>query len=208
MDNKVWNERYAGKDLLWSGTANRFLVEVAEPLAAGRALDLGAGEGRNAVWLAERGWQVTAVDFSDVGLAKGRKLADTRGVTAEWVHADLFDYEPPERAYDLVILLYLQLPIADLAPVLRRAASAVAPGGTFLLVAHDASNIEHGHGGPRNAAVLYDASQVAAELCDLNVQEAGIRRRPVQTDAGEKIALDCLVRAERRASLAGGATSS
>lgn len=197
MDSRAWNERYAGKELLWTGRANRFLVEVAEPLSVGRALDLGAGEGRNAIWLAERGWRVTAVDFSDVGLAKGRELAATRGVDAEWVHADVLDYEPQEQAFDLVALLYLQLRFADLAPVLRRAAAAVAPRGTFLLVAHDPSNILHGHGGPQNAAVLYNAEQVAAELGDLAVEEAGTRKRPVQTDAGEKIAIDCLVRAVR-----------
>lgn len=197
MDSRAWNERYAGKELVWTNRANRFLVEVAQPVTPGRALDLGAGEGRNAIWLAERGWQVTAVDFSDVGLAKGRELAAARGVDAEWVHADVLDYEPQAQAFDLVALLYLQLRFVDLAPVLRRAAAAVAPGGTFLLVAHDASNILHGHGGPQNAEVLYDAQQAAAELGDLAVEEAGTRVRPVQTDAGEKIAIDCLVRAVR-----------
>ena len=84
-------------------------------LAAGRAIDLGTGEGRNAIWLAERGWQVTAVDFSAAGLARAGRLAAERGVSVDWVQADLLDYQPAPGRYDLVLIAYIHLPSASLA---------------------------------------------------------------------------------------------
>ena len=88
MDQREWDELYASTELVWTAEANRFVVEELTGLAAGRALDLGTGEGRNAIWLAERGWQVTAVDFSAVGLAKATELAARRGVAGvRWVEA-------------------------------------------------------------------------------------------------------------------------
>jgi 2-polyprenyl-3-methyl-5-hydroxy-6-metoxy-1,4-benzoquinol methylase len=94
MDSEDWDQRYAGRELVWTAEANRFLVQEVDGMAPGRALDLACGEGRNAVWLAERGWQVTGVDFSEVGLEKARQFADSRGVPAEWIAADLLDYRP------------------------------------------------------------------------------------------------------------------
>jgi len=197
VEPEDWNRRYAGDELVWTAEPNRFLVAEADGLTPGRALDLAAGEGRNAVWLAERGWEVDAVDFADAGLQKGRRLAGRRGVEVHWIRADLERYAPERRAYDLVIIFYLHLPWARLRPVLRRASSAVAAGGTFLLVGHDRTNLEQGHGGPKNAQVLYGADDVAGELGGLQVVEAAIRRRAVETDSGQATALDCLVRARR-----------
>ena len=85
-------------ELLWTAQPNRFLVAKSSDLSPGRALDVACGEGRNAVWLAEQGWQVTGVDFSEVALEKARRLAELRGVEAEWVQADLLDYRPAPRA--------------------------------------------------------------------------------------------------------------
>ncbi len=113
---------------------NRFLVAEVERMPPGRALDLACGAGRNAVWLAEQGWKVTAVDFSEVGLAHARRLARSRGVDVEWVCADVLGWMPPESAFDLVVLLYLQLPAAERRQALARAATALAPGGTLLFV--------------------------------------------------------------------------
>src|ERR1039457_818433 len=98
MDREAWNQRYADAELVWSADANRFLVEAVTALPPGRALDLGAGEGRNAIWLAERGWRVTAVDFSAIGLQKARRLAEARGVEVNWTEADLRSYTPSRRA--------------------------------------------------------------------------------------------------------------
>ena len=98
MDAEGWDRRYEGSDLLWTAEPNRFLVAEVAGLEPGRALDVGTGEGRNAVWLAEQGWRVTGVDFSAVGLEKARHLATARGVEVEWVLADLSHYQPGEYA--------------------------------------------------------------------------------------------------------------
>jgi SAM-dependent methyltransferase len=197
--SEEWNRRYAGSELLWTARPNRFLVAEAAALAPGRALDLACGEGRNAVWLAERGWRATGVDFSVVGLAKARRLAEARGVTVEWVHADLREYRPEPRVFDLVLAFYLQLPQDERRPILRRAAEALAAGGTFLLVAHDSSNLEHGHGGPQDPAVLYTPRDVVADLdgAGLEIERAEVVERPVETPDGGRIALDALLRARR-----------
>ena len=195
-----WNRRYEGAALLWTAAPNRFLVAEAEGLEPGTALDLACGEGRNAVWLAERGWRVTGVDFSAVGLEKARRLAAGRGVEAEWIEADLVEYRH-ERAVDLVLCFYLQLPAAERRPVLRTAADAVGPGGTLLVVAHDRSNLEHGHGGPSDERVLYSPADVVADIdgSGLELERADVVERPVETPDGERIALDLLVRARRPA---------
>jgi len=194
-----WDRRYAGTELLWTAQANRFLVAEAEALPPGRALDIACGEGRNAVWLAERGWDVTGVDFSGVALDKAAKLAEARGVEAAWVRDDLLAYRPDDGAFDLVIAFYLQIPGAERREVLRHAAAAVAPGGTLLVVAHDSANLEHGWGGPQDPAVLYTADDVAADIdgSGLTVERAEVVRRPVETADGERVALDALLRARR-----------
>jgi SAM-dependent methyltransferase len=193
MRRDAWNQRYAGSELLWTAEPNRFLVAETESLTPGRALDLACGEGRNAVWLAERGWEVTGVDFADVGLEKARGLAAARGVDATWIQADLLGYEPPQQAFDLVAILYLQLPADERTRVLRRAAAAVAPGGTLLVVAHDRSNLEHGHGGPQDGRVLATPEEVAGDLHDLDIERAEF----VERATGDVVALDLLVRAHR-----------
>jgi SAM-dependent methyltransferase len=195
MDSVEWDRRYAGSELLWTGEPNRFLVSEAAGLRPGRALDLACGEGRNAVWLARQGWQVTGVDFSAVALEKARRLAEASAVEAEWVVADLCEYRPEERAFGLVIVFYLQVPASQRREIVRAAADAVAPAGTFLLVAHDSSNIERGHGGPQEPAVLYSADDVVLDLGDLRIERAECVERPVETVDGERVALDALVRA-------------
>ena len=199
MDAGDWDRRYEGTELLWSAQPNRFLVAEAQGLAPGRALDLACGEGRNAIWLAELGWDVTGVDFSAVAVGKAEQLAAARGVAGEFEVADLLTYQPAEQAFDLVIVFYLQVITAELGLVLRRAAAAVAPGGTFLLVAHDRSNLEEGYGGPHDPNVLYTAEDVVAGLDGLEVERAEPVLRPVETPEGERVAIDTLVRARRLA---------
>jgi len=195
VDSAEWDARYAKTELEWGAEPNRFLVEEVEGLEPGRALDVAAGEGRNAVWLAERGWSVTAVDFSGVAVAKARRLARERSVEVEWVTADVVHYYPAESSFDLVIVFYLHLSARDMATVLRRAAGALRPGATLLVVGHDRANLAHGVGGPQDPAILLDAHEVATELDGLEVKKAERVRRPVA--GAERDALDTLVRAVR-----------
>ena len=192
-----WNARYAAKELLWTAEPNRLFASEVEGLEPGRALDLACGEGRNAVWLADRGWRVTAVDFSDVALEKARRLAASREIQVEWVLADLLDYEPAPRSFDLVALLYLQLPHHELERAVRAAAEGVARGGTLLVLGHDTRNLQEGHGGPKDASVLYTPEDVLAWLGDLVVERADTVRRSVPLEGGEAVALDAFVRAIR-----------
>lgn len=192
MDARSWDERYAATELVWSAGPNRTVAEQVARLTPGAALDLGSGEGRNAVWLAEQGWTVTAVDFSEVATDKARAAAAERGVAPELVVADVTTYRPVS-AFDLVLLAYLQLPWARLEPVLAMAAAAVAPGGTFLLVAHDLTNLGGGVGGPQDPAVLQTPDQVAGALGGLRVEIAERVHR--QVGGSTRNAIDTLVRA-------------
>lgn len=194
MDRAEWDARYASQDLVWTAQANRFVVAELADLPPGRALDLGAGEGRNAVWLAERGWRVTAVDFSAVAVDKGRRLAGSRQVDVDWLVADVRDYRPPAGSFDAVLVAYLQLPAREVAEVLGRAAAAVAPGGTLLVVGHDRANLTDGVGGPQDPDRLYTPEEVVAALDGLRVVRADRARRPVP-DQGD--AIDTVVRAVR-----------
>lgn len=199
-----WDAKYAARELLWSEGPNRFLPPEAEELPPGRALDLACGEGRNANWLAERGWTVTAVDFSPVALGRGRAKAEQRGVAArvEYVEADLLAYEPAPHAYDLVLVFYLQLPQHEREAVWAKAAAALAPGGTLVVVGHHARNLAEGTGGPSSPAVLYAHDEVAEALgprgAGLHVERAEAVLRPVEGDDGvTRQAVDALVRARR-----------
>ncbi len=196
MKREDWNRKYASPDFLWSTEPNRFLVAEVEGLSPGRALDLACGEGRNAVWLAQRGWQVTAVDFSEVALAKAKRLAQSRGMDVEWIAADLLDYRPP-GTFDLIADLYLQLPPEERRLVLERASVALAPGGTLLVVGHDLSNLTDGYGGPTDAAVLFTPDDIVRDLPGLVVERSERVRRRIAIDDGEREAIDALVRAKK-----------
>ncbi|WP_149261363.1 bifunctional 2-polyprenyl-6-hydroxyphenol methylase/3-demethylubiquinol 3-O-methyltransferase UbiG [Actinomadura sp. K4S16] len=203
MDSAEWDRRYAGSDLVWSAGPNRWVEEVAADLPAGRALDLAAGEGRNALWLAERGWTVTAVDFSAVGLERARSLAERRlGEHADRirpVEADLREYTPARQGAELVIVAYLQVAERLRRSALRAAADAVAPGGLLLVVAHDSDNLAHGVGGPQDPAVLYTAQDAVSDIegRGLQIVRAEPRTREVTTDEGSRTAIDAFLLAHR-----------
>lgn len=202
VDQDEWDKRYSGTELLWSAEPNVFVArELASP-PPGRALDLGAGEGRNSIWLASRGWTVTAVDFSKVALDRGAALAARAGVNAgvgsvEWVHADLRRYEPEKASYDLVLVVYLQLAQQDVHHVLAAARSAVAPGGTVFVVGHDRTNITDGYGGPQDPERLYTPESITAGLAGLAIIAAERVNRVVATPEGERTAIDTMVRATK-----------
>jgi SAM-dependent methyltransferase len=194
VEREDWNRKYDEGGMLFGVEPNRFLVAEAEGLAPGRALDLACGAGRNAVWLAEQGWTVLGADFSDVALDNARRLAAERGVEVEWAQADVREWAPPARAFDLVVVLYLHIPAAERGPAHARAAEAVAPGGTLLVVGHHLENLEGGYGGPQDPRVLFTPDEVAADLDGLEMVKAERVLRPVK---GERDAIDAFVRAWR-----------
>ena len=175
MDASAWDARYAAEgsgEFVWTTTPNQFVVAEVEGLHPRRALDLACGEGRNAVWLAEAGWDVTGVDFSAAGLNKAVRLAAAIGVDdrCRWVTADARTWDPhaddPDGpgAFDLVVVAYLQLPADGRAAALGAAVTTLAPGGTLVVVAHDTDNLTRGVGGPPDPAVLYSADDVVGDV--------------------------------------------
>lgn len=202
-DSGSWDQRYGASELVWTLEPNRWVVEVLAEVAPGRALDLGAGEGRNAIWLAQRGWQVEAVDFSSVGLERARRLADAAGVAQRLatVVDDVVDYTPAPGGFDLALLSYLQLPQVERLAAVRNAARGVAPGGLLVVVAHDLSNLAQGSGGPQDPAVLYTAEDVVADLGAMAAQwqvlRAEVVLRPVRgSDVPARDALAVLRRTD------------
>jgi SAM-dependent methyltransferase len=201
MDASDWDRRYAEAGLVWSATPNQFVEEALADHAPARAVDLAAGEGRNALWLAGLGWKVTAVDFAEVGLAKGRRVAGDLPVT--WVCADVLTWEPDD-SYDLALVAYLQLPEDQRSTAVRRAWAALRPGGELFWVAHDSTNLVEGTGGPPDPRVLMTADDVLADLGgeDFEVFRAERVARRVTTDDGHggevsRTAYDCLVHLQK-----------
>jgi SAM-dependent methyltransferase len=197
VNREHWDERYGTEELIWKAEPNRFLVEELDALAPGRALDVACGEGRNAVWLASKGWRVTGADFSRAGLAKAQRLATDRGVEVTWVEADVVEWRPPTASFDLVVVMYLHLLAEQRRQALAHAAAALAPGGVLLVVGHDTSNLLKGTGGPQDPAVLFGPDEIVQDLSGLQIERAEQVKRTVVTDAGEATAIDALVRAVR-----------
>ena len=202
MDAADWDRRYAGTDLVWSAGPNVFVEQEVADLTPGTALDLACGEGRNARWLAERGWRVTGIDWSREGVAKGRRTAPD----VDWQVGDVLTCPLPE-ALDLVVVAYFQVPAPERRTALRRCSSALAPGGRLVVVAHDSTNLAEGTGGPQDPAMLYTAQDVLADVADVpgvdwEVLRAERVERTVATADGHGAAgtaLDALVHARRRA---------
>lgn len=195
MQRDDWNERYAAVENLWAARPNRLLVAEVGQLPPGRALDLACGEGQNAIWLASLGWEVTGVDFSDVAIEKARARAERENVRADFLCADLLGYTPEPEAFDLVIVLYLHVTGEERRIVLERAAEALAPGGTFVLIGHDLANLTEGVGGPSDPHLLCTPDQIASEIHGLEIEKAQSVLRDV---AGEqRDAIDTFVRATR-----------
>jgi SAM-dependent methyltransferase len=204
MDAAGWDARYATDELIWPAEPNLWLVEAFADSQPGLALDLGAGEGRNALWLARRGWEVTAVDFSAEAIRKGRAVQAAHAPQTlgrvSWVHDDLTSYVPAPRSAAAVVVMYIHLPSPERRALVRAAAGALAVGGVLLVVGHDATNPTEGVGGPIDPTVLFTAGDVVADLAGLDglqVRRAERRGRPV---AGEgRVALDAVVEVVRTA---------
>jgi ubiquinone/menaquinone biosynthesis C-methylase UbiE len=187
-----WDARYAEQQQ-WSAGPNALVAELLTDLPPGSAVDLAAGEGRHALWLAGRGWQVSAVDFSATGLARGQAQPGAERVT--WVTADVLDWDAPDGSLDLVLVAYLHLPEPDTTALLRRAVRWLRPGGRLLVLGHDVDNVAAGVGGPQDPAILHSVERLApaAELLDVDRLEQVRRQVPAGT------ALDTLLWGRRRA---------
>ena len=200
MSAAQWDERYRKSELMWGAAPNRWVAQEVGGMPAGRALDLACGEGRNAIWLATLGWQVTAVDFSAVAIDKGRSAGAQLAI--DWRVADATTYEAPPA--DLVLMVYLQLPRDLRRAAFARATSALAPGGVLLVVGHDSRNLAEGVGGPQDPDVLFSPADVRDDLAVLGDDSDGefVLERAEQlfraVPDAPRPAIDALVRIRRR----------
>lgn len=196
MDAAEWDRRYSGREMLWSAEPNEFVASETRDLDPGRALDVGCGEGRNAIWLAERGWQVVAVDFSRVALQRAERLAAERRVEVEWIEADLIEFEPV-APFDLVLYAYVHLAPSARRAVLQRASASLGGGGLLLVVGHDLDNLTGGIGGPPVPDILLTADAVSAELDGMEIDRAEQVTRDAEVEGEQGTAIDTLVTARK-----------
>ncbi len=197
MDSESWNDRYreaaTQADTVWSLEPNVWVAETVARLEPGTAVDLAAGEGRNALWLASLGWRVTAVDFAAVGLATGAARAEHLGLEVAWTKADATTWRSPEPV-DLVVVAYLQLPAPEIATVIGNAAASLAPGGTLALIGHDRDNLERGVGGPQDPAVLLTVDELRSAASGFEVVEC---RQYERRTVDGKTAIDAILVARK-----------
>jgi len=175
----MWDERYSGDDYAFGTAPNDFLVLMEDRLPRGKALCLGEGEGRNAVWLAGQGFDVTGVDASRVGLDKGLRLAKDRGVTIQVVHADLSDYAVEPAAWNVIVSIFCHLPPALRCTLHADAVAGLKPGGMFLLEAYTPAQLGMGTGGPPTLERMMDLETLRIELAGLKFVHARELERTV-----------------------------
>jgi SAM-dependent methyltransferase len=204
-----WDQRYRAHESVWSRQPNEQLVAEVSDLPPGRALDAGCGEGTDALWLAARGWHVTAVDFSAVAIARGAARAAAAGAEIAgrlaWVHADLTQWRPGQSAYDLVTSQFLHLAPDARRRVHEALVGAVAPSGTLLVVAHSPSDQHSGVGRPASPDVYATAGDLAALLGDdWTVQVCQPRPRLERDPQGRPVTVQDEVLLARRAARVSG----
>lgn len=201
---EFWEDRYAATELAWSGNPNPVLVTEATPLKPGRALDIGSGEGADALWLAQHGWQVTGADIAVNALEKARAHSEAVDPAAaariDWQQHDFTEWSPEPRSYELVSSQFLHLPKPTMTALFRSFAAAVAPGGTLLIVGHDASDVgENSHHRGHLSERMFTVDDVLDALKDekLLVEIAESRPREATTEHDGEFAHDVVVKARR-----------
>ena len=181
-DAGSWDARYVGRgQRMWSGHANGAFVTEADGLPPGRALDVGCGEGADAIWLAQRGWQVVAVDISDVAIDRAAKIAEDAGATVDWRAVDLTIDAPEPGAYDLVSLQYPALRHDAGDHAMRSIVDAVAPGGTLVVVGHSFDSVDghhHPHFDPADYVQPSDVAELLTGGWTVEVHEVRPREMP------------------------------
>jgi SAM-dependent methyltransferase len=197
-DSAAWDERYAGADRVWSGNPNGALVTEVAGLEPGRALDVGCGEGADAVWLARQGWDVTALDVSKVALDRAALHAQQAAARVRWLHAGLLDAPLRAGEFDLVSAQYPALLLTADHAAERALATAVAPHGVLLVVHHADIDSEQAKANGFDPADYVSPADVAALLGDDWQVEFDERRpRNVSTGAGAHHTHDVVLRARR-----------
>lgn len=203
---EFWDERYGSKPAIWSGNPNQRLVEQVADLAPGQALDVGSGEGADAIWLAQRGWQVTGIDVSTVALERAAAIAQGAGADIasriSWQQADVLTWEPAPSSFDLVSAQFMHLPPDALAALHKRLAAAVRPGGTLLIVGHHPLDHELGARPMGSGGLLFTAEAIAERLdpaqWEIEVAQAQAREGK-HPESGDPITWhDAVLRARRR----------
>lgn len=181
----LWDARYEAKGALWGAEPNQYLVEIAQTLDPGTALDLGCGQGRNSLWLASRGFEVTGLDLSPVAIEQATAVAAELELNVSFESVDLTTWDPSDRIWDLVVLTYLHLSNKRRPVVHDAARRAVAAGGRVVVIAHHLDNFENGVGGPPVPDLLFTEQQLANDFSDFEIlrNEKVIRT----TDEGDAI---------------------
>jgi SAM-dependent methyltransferase len=202
---EFWDERYSSAERLWSGQPNSQLVAQAAGLTPGTALDAGCGEGADAIWLASRGWTVTAVDVSAVALERGARHAGEQGADVaariRWQREDLLTWDPGRQRFDLVSAQYMHMPRELFEGFFGRLAAALRPGGTLLVVGHHPDDMHANVGRPENLGMFPSAQEMAGALDPAGwaIEVADAFGRPAtDLDGAPTTVRDTVLRATRR----------
>jgi SAM-dependent methyltransferase len=203
FDQAFWDERYRSQSHLWSGEPNRYMVSEASELNPGTALDVGCGEGADAIWLAARGWQVTAVDLSAVALERAAANAAAAGDEVagriDWRHVDATGWDPDEH-FDLISAQYLHLPTGHRQSLWQQLAAAVSPGGSLLIVGHHPSDLETTIRRPPHPELFFTGDDIVAALQPARwevVTNAEPQRSATDSDGQQVTIRDTVFRARR-----------
>lgn len=187
-----WDARYStAADRMWSGNPNPVLVDETAALTPGTALDVGCGEGADALWLAARGWKVTGIDISSVALERAAKQGELQGLHVDWRQVDLLEAALPAGPYDLVSAQFMHLPSALRRKLYARLAEAVAAGGTLLLVGHHPSDVHTSAARPDLPDMFFTAEELAADLdpAAWEILVADARPRQAKDPQGREITI-------------------
>jgi len=198
MSSQFWDERYSGEQLVYGEAPNGFLASVTGRFpSSGRALDIGAGEGRNALFLASCGLDVLAVDQSSVGMRKAERLASERGLGLRTQAVDLSDFDAEPESFDVVSSIFVHLPAALRSAVHQRIRTWLRPGGVFVLEAYAPDQLTRGTGGPKDPALLAPLEVIVGELEGLRIEHQSALVRDVtegQFHTGEASVVQVLAR--------------